>query len=62
MEQNRTYKKFLLVRQEGNRHVQRNIDYYNLDMLIAIGYRVQSPSRKSINPYALIVGTKQYKR
>lgn len=39
----RTYKKFLLVRQEGNRQVKRNIDHYNLDMIIALGYRVQSP-------------------
>ena len=37
-----THKKYLLVRQEGNRNVQRNIDHYNLDMIIAIGYRVQS--------------------
>ncbi len=37
-----THKKYLLVRQEGNRQVQRNIDHYNLDMVIAIGYRVQS--------------------
>lgn len=39
----RTYKKFLLVRQEGKRKVQRSIDHYNLDMIIALGYRVQSP-------------------
>ena len=38
-----TNKKFLLVRQEGNREVQRAIDHYNLDMIIALGYRVQSP-------------------
>lgn len=38
-----THKKFLLVRQEGNRQVQREIDHYNLDMIIALGYRVQSP-------------------
>ena len=38
-----TYKKFLLVRQEGKRHVRRNIDHYNLDVIIALGYRVQSP-------------------
>ena len=31
LEQKRTYKKFLLVRQEGTRSVQRNIDHYNLD-------------------------------
>ena len=37
-----TNKKFLLVQQEGNRNVKRNIDHYNLDMIIALGYRVQS--------------------
>ena len=42
LEESRTYKKFLLVRQEGNRQVKRNIDHYNLDMIIALGYRVQS--------------------
>ena len=39
---NPTCKDFLLVRQEGNRQVQRNISHYNLDMIIALGYRVQS--------------------
>lgn len=38
-----THKKFLSVRQEGTRNVRRNIDHYNLDMIIALGYRVQSP-------------------
>ena len=38
-----THKKFLLVRQEGSRKVKREIDHYNLDMIIALGYRVQSP-------------------
>lgn len=37
-----THKKFLLVRTEGKRQVQRNIDHFNLDMIIALGYRVQS--------------------
>lgn len=37
-----TNKKFLLVRQEGNRQVKRYIDHYNLDVIIALGYRVQS--------------------
>ena len=37
-----THKKFLLVRKEGTRNVNRNIDHYNLDMIIALGYRVQS--------------------
>lgn len=35
-----THKKFLLVRTEGKRQVERNIDHYSLDMIIAIGYRV----------------------
>ena len=37
-----THKDFLLVRQEGKRNVQRNIAHYNLDVIIALGYRVQS--------------------
>ena len=43
LEKEGTYKKFLLVRQEGKRQVRRNIDHYNLDIIIALGYRVQSP-------------------
>ena len=39
---NSTNKKFLLVQNEGSRQVKRNIDHYNLDMIIALGYRVQS--------------------
>ncbi len=32
----------LQVQKEGNRDVKRNIEHYNLDMIIALGYRVQS--------------------
>ena len=42
LQEDRTYKDFLLVRQEGKRNVQRNIAHYNLDIIIALGYRVQS--------------------
>ncbi len=38
-----TVKKYLTVRQEGSRTVQRAIDHYNLDMILAVGYRVKSP-------------------
>ena len=38
----RTHKKILLVRQEGNRSVRRQMSHYNLDMIIAVGYRVKS--------------------
>jgi hypothetical protein len=37
-----THKKFLLVRQEGLREVAREVDHYNLDMIISVGYRVKS--------------------
>jgi ADP-ribosylglycohydrolase len=37
-----TVKDFLTVRQEGNRGVQRKLTYYNLDMIISVGYRVKS--------------------
>jgi len=37
-----TVKKILTVQKEGTRDVRRQLDYYNLDMIIALGYRVQS--------------------
>jgi hypothetical protein len=37
-----TVKKYLTVRQEGSREVKRLLDYYNLDMIISVGYRVKS--------------------
>ena len=37
-----TIKKFFIVQKEGSREVKREIDHYNLDIIIAIGYRVQS--------------------
>ena len=37
-----TCKEFLQVQIEGNRKVERNIKFYNLDAIIAIGYRINS--------------------
>jgi hypothetical protein len=37
-----THKKFLSVRREGRRDVQRQLDFYNLDAIISVGYRVKS--------------------
>lgn len=34
-----TVKKFLTVQKEGIRDVRRQLDYYNLDMIISVGYR-----------------------
>jgi len=37
-----TISKMEIVQKEGSREVKRNIDFYNLDMIIAVGYRVNS--------------------
>lgn len=37
-----TVKEFLTVQQEGNREVKRQSTYYNLDVIIAVGYRVST--------------------
>lgn len=37
-----TIRKFRTVQQEGNREVARNVDFYNLDAIIAVGFRVNS--------------------
>ena len=37
-----TYKKILLVRNEGNRSVKREVGFYSLDAIVAVGYRVSS--------------------
>lgn len=40
--QNSTIRKFRIVRQEGKRQVSREIDHYNLEAILAVGYRVRS--------------------
>jgi len=42
LEQSPTCRKFRQVRIEGEREVERDIDYYNLDVIISVGYRVKS--------------------
>ncbi len=37
-----TIRKFRTVQTEGNREVERNVDFYNLDAIISVGYRVNS--------------------
>ncbi len=39
---NSTVAKFATIQKEGNRNVSRDIEYYNLDMIISVGYRVKS--------------------
>ena len=42
---NPTIAKFATVQKEGNRDVTRKIEYYNLDVIISVGYRVKSKNR-----------------
>lgn len=42
LDENSTCRKFRQVRTEGNRTVTREIPFYNLDMIISLGYRVKS--------------------
>ena len=47
------------VRMEGNRRIQREIPYYNLDMIISVGYRVNSKRATTFRQWATSV-LKQY--
>lgn len=38
-----TCAKFALLRLEGGRQVSRDVDHYNLDVILSVGYRVSSP-------------------
>lgn len=55
LEQNSTSKKFLLVQNEGNREVKRNVQYYNLDMVISIGYKVNSERAIQLRRWATYI-------
>ncbi|MCB9097598.1 MAG: virulence RhuM family protein [Arcobacter sp.] len=40
--ENRTIQKYLIVQQEGKRKVKREVEHYNLDLVISVGYRINS--------------------
>jgi hypothetical protein len=42
----------LIVQKEGNREIQRNIEHYNLDMIISIGYIVNSITATKFRQWA----------
>ena len=52
LSENRTIQKSLIVRKEGNREVKRELEHYNLDMIISIGYRVNSKKATKFRQWA----------
>ncbi len=52
LDENSTTEDFSVVRQEGNRKVKRNIKHYNLDVVISIGYRVNSSKATKFRQWA----------
>jgi hypothetical protein len=42
LQENSTIRKFRIVQKEGKREVEREVDFYNLDVIISVGYRVNS--------------------
>jgi hypothetical protein len=53
-----TIRKFRIVQTEGNRQVARNIDFYNLDAIIAVGYRVKSARATTFRQWATSASNK----
>ncbi len=47
-----TIRNFRIVQQEGKRQVNRDIDFYNLDAIISVGYRVNSIRAKQFRQWA----------
>ena len=52
LDKNSTCQKFRQVRKEGNRNVSREIPFYNLDMIISLGYRIKSKVATNFRKWA----------
>ena len=52
LSENSTVKEFLTVQKEGNRNVERKVKYYNLDMIISLGYRIKSKVATNFRKWA----------
>lgn len=49
-----TVKEFLTVQNEGEREVSRNIEFYNLDVIISLGYRINSKIATAFRQWATL--------
>jgi len=50
-----TVKENLTVQSEGTREIKRNVKYYNLDMILAVGYRVKSSAGTQFRQWATAI-------
>ena len=55
LQQNTTVAKFATVQREGGKLTNRDIDYYNLDVIISVGYRVRSIQGTRFRQWANVV-------
>jgi prophage antirepressor-like protein len=53
--ENRTIQKYLIVQQEGKRKVKREVEHYSLDLVISVGYRVNSKKATLFRQWATSV-------
>jgi hypothetical protein len=52
LDKDSTVKNFFTVQKEGSRSVERNLEYYNLDLIISVGYRVTSSTATAFRQWA----------
>jgi hypothetical protein len=55
LDRNPTIRKIRIVQKEGNREVERGVEHYNLDMIISIGYRINSITATKFRQWATTV-------
>ncbi len=58
IDENRTIRNFRIVQSEGSRMVERSVEFYNLDAIISVGYRVNSVRATQFRQWATNVSTK----
>ena len=55
LNKNPTIRKIRIVQKEGNRTIQRDVEHYSLDMIISVGYRVNSITATKFRQWATSV-------
>ncbi|KKP33046.1 MAG: hydroxyacid dehydrogenase [Candidatus Staskawiczbacteria bacterium RIFOXYB1_FULL_32_11] len=54
LQESSTIRKFLIVQKEGDREIKREIEFYNLDLIISVGYRVKSSIATAFRQWATV--------